>query len=186
MAALLLLASPRAAWSHAADAEAAPPGAVVIAPRAEARVGQTEIVTVFTKQIFAVFLSRYADDVPVTGAKVEASTDLQSAELTETDPGVYSTKELLMSSGRNDMTIKFTNAGVTSEIAMPLLMPVDEPVAAPLRPAITTATPFTIAGAILAVYALLSAAFLVARRRSRPSGAVRPAAIGARVEAPGV
>jgi len=58
-------------------------GAVVIAPRAEARVGQTEIVTIFSKQILAVFLSRYADDTPITGAKIEASTDLQSAALTE-------------------------------------------------------------------------------------------------------
>ena len=134
LAGLLLLASPRPAWSHAVDEVAAPPGAVVIAPRAEARVGQTEIVTVFTKQIFAVFLSRYADDVPITGAKVEASTDLQTAELTETDPGVYSTQELLMSSGRNDMTIKFSIAGVTSEKAMPLMMPIDAPVSCVNKP----------------------------------------------------
>ncbi len=178
-AGLLLVAGPHAAWSHAADEVAAPPGAVVIAPRAEARVGQTEIVTVFSKQIYAVFLSQYTDDVPITGAKVEASTDLQTADLTETDPGVYSTQELLMSSGRNDMTIKFTVNGVTSEKAMPLMMPIEARVAAPPRAVITTASPLTIAGAILAVYALLSAAFLIARRRSP-----RPAAIGARVEAP--
>src|ERR1700691_5568144 len=109
---LLSAVVPHAAWSHAADAMALPPGSVVIAPRAEARSGQTEIVTVFSKQIFAAFLSRYADDAPITGAKVVASTDLQSADLTETDPGVYSTTELLMSSGRNDVSLKFTVDGV--------------------------------------------------------------------------
>jgi hypothetical protein len=178
LAGLLLVAGPRAAWSHAADEAAPPPGSVVIAPRTEARVGQTEIVTVFSKDIFAVFLSRYADDVPITGAKVEASTDLQTAQLTETDPGIYSTKELLMSSGRNDMTIKFTVGGVTGTQSMPLSMPIETPVSASPRPTITTAAPLTIAGAILAVYTLLSAAFLVARRR--PS---RTTVIRARAEA---
>jgi hypothetical protein len=173
---LLLAAGPRAAWSHAADAMAAPPGAVVIAPRAEARIGQTEIVTVFAGDIYAAFLTRFADDVPITGAKVEASTDLQSAELTETDPGVYSTRELLMSSGRNDVTLKITVGGVTSTKAIALMMPIEAPETAVSRPAITSATPLTIAGATLAVYALLTAAFLVARRRSPRRVAVRAGA----------
>jgi hypothetical protein len=170
---LLLAVAPHAAWSHAADAVALPPGSVVIAPRAEARSGQTEIVTVFSKQIFAAFLSRFADDAPIIGAKVEASTDLQSADLTETDPGVYSTTELLMSSGRNDVSLKFTVNGVTSTKTVALMMPVEAPAQAAPAPAITTATPLTIAGAILAVYALLTAAFLVARRRSPRAIAIR-------------
>ena len=173
VAGLLLATAPRTAWSHAADAMAAPPGAVVIAPRAEARVGQTEIVTVFAGEIYAAFLTRYADDVPITGAKVEASTDLQSAELTETDPGVYSTRELLMSSGRNDVTLKITVGGVTSTKVLPLTMPVEAPEPTVARPAITSATPLTIAGAVVAVYALLTTAFLVARRRSPHTVAVR-------------
>jgi hypothetical protein len=179
LAGLFLAGGPRLAWSHAADEAAPPPGAVVIAPRAEARVGQTEIVTIFTRDIFAVFLSRYADDTPITGATIEASTDLQSAKLTETDPGVYSTKELLMSPGRNDMTIKFTLGGVTHTQAIPLMMPAEAPAptAAP-PPAISTAGPLSIAGAILAVYALLSAAFLVARRGSPRAVVTR---LGARV-----
>ncbi len=173
VAGLLLAVGPREAWSHAADAMAAPPGAVVIAPRAEARVGQTEIVTVFAGEIYAAFLTRYADDIPITGAKVEASTDLQSAELTETDPGVYSTRELLMSSGRNDVTLKITVGGVISTKSLPLMMPVEAPEPTVTRPAITSATPLTIAGAVVAVYALLTAAFLVARRRSPHAAAVR-------------
>jgi hypothetical protein len=170
---LLLAVAPHAAWSHAADAMVLPPGAVVVAPRAEARSGQTEIVTVFSKQIFAAFLSGYADDVPITGAKVEASTDLQTAALTETDPGVYTTTDLLMSSGRNDVSLKITVGGVTSTQSMALMMPVDTLAPATAGPAITTATPLAIGGAILAVYALLTAAFLVARRRSPRAIAVR-------------
>ena len=173
---LLVAAGPRAAWSHAADEAAPPPGAVVIAPRVEARFGQTEVVAVFSKQIFAVFLSRYADDSPITGAKIEASTDLQTAELKETDPGVYTTTDLLMSSGRNDLSLKVTAGGVTSTQSVALMMPVEAPAApSQTQPAITTATPLTIAGALAAVYALLSAAFLVARRRSpRRASIARP------------
>src|SRR5271155_4061421 len=77
------------------DHGAAPPGAVVIAPRAEGRSGPVETVAEFTGGTLAVFLSRYADGAPVTGAKVAAATDLQSADLAETDPGVYVTKEIL-------------------------------------------------------------------------------------------
>ncbi len=174
LAGLFLANGPRLAWSHAADEAAPPPGSVVIAPRAEARIGQTEMVTIFSRDIFAVFLSRYSDDTPVTGATIEASTDLQSAKLTETDPRVYSTKELLMSPGRNDVSIKFTVGGVTYTQAVPLMMPVEapEPAAAP-APAISTAGPLSIAGAIIAVYALLSAAFLIARRGSPRAVATR-------------
>lgn len=176
LAATCLAYEPRVAWSHAADEAAPPPGAVVIAPRAETRVGQTEIVTIFSRDIFAVFLSRYADDTPIIGASVEASTDLQSAKLTETDPGVYSTKELLMSPGRNDMTIKFTLDGVTHTQAVPLMMPAEAPEPAVVAPAISTAGSLSIVGAIIAVYALLSAAFLVARRGL-------PRTVAARLEA---
>lgn len=172
---LLVTVGPRAAWSHAADEAAPPPGAVVIAPRVEARFGQTEVVAVFSKQIFAVFLSRYADDSPISGAKIEASTDLQTTELKETDPGVYTTTDLLMSSGRNDLSLKVSAGGVTSTQSLALMMPVEAPAPAATQPSITTATPLTIVGALLAVYALLSAAFLVARRRSpRRASIARP------------
>ena len=171
---LSLVAGHRAAWSHAADAMAAPPGAVVIAPRAEARVGQTEIVTIFSKQILAVFLSRYADDTPITGAKIEASTDLQSAALTETDPGVYSTTELLMTPGRNDISLKFTAGGVTSTTSVALPMPIETPEPVVAHPALlAAATPLTIGGAILVVCAMLSGAFLVGRQRARQPAPVR-------------
>lgn len=179
LAGLFLVDGPRVAWSHAADEMAPPPGSVVIAPRAEARVGQTEMVTIFSRDIFAVFLSRFADDTPITGATVEAGPDLQSAKLTETDPGVYSTRELLMSPGRNDMTVTFTLDGVTHTQAIPLMMPAEAPEPAALPPpAISTASPLSIVGAIVAVYALLSAAFLVARRGSPRAVATR---LGARV-----
>lgn len=159
----LLVATPRA-WSHAADEMVLPPGAVVIAPRTEARVGELEMVAIFNKQIFAVFLNRFADGTPVTGARLEASTDLQSAKLTETDPGIYSTKELLMSSGKNDLTIKLVAGGVTTSKTLTLTMPSEEPV--PVAAPRTFSGPLTVGGAIVAAYVVLSGAFLLTRRRS--------------------
>jgi hypothetical protein len=159
----LLAAAPRLAWSHAADAMPPTPGSVVMAPRTEARIGQFEMVTVFSKQIFAVFLSRYADGTPVAGAKIEAGTDLQSADLTETDPGVYSTKELLMAPGRNDLTIKIRAGEVTTTQPLALILPTEQSVPVASGPII--ATPLKIGAGIVVVYGLLSAGFLLTRRR---------------------
>ena len=161
----LIVAAPRLAWSHAADAMLAPPGSVVIAPRAEARVGQVEMVAMFSKQIFAVFLSRYADGAPVTAAKVEASTDLQSAELTETDPGVYSTTELLMAAGQNAVAITFHVGDVVKTQSVALTLPSEVTALAVSQSAVMTAGSVTIAGAVLALAGLVFAAFLLVRRR---------------------
>lgn len=104
---LLDVANPRFARAHN-PLDALPlPGASVVSPRAEARTGNFEMTAVFSKQILAVFLSRFSDGSPVAGAQITASTDLQSADLHETDSGVYSTKELLLASGKNDIEIKF-------------------------------------------------------------------------------
>jgi hypothetical protein len=159
----LFAGAPRA-WSHAADEMVLPPGSVVIAPRTEARTGQLEMVAIFDKQIFAVFLSRFADGTPVTGAKIEASTDLQSAKLTETDPGIYGTKELLMSPGKNEVTIKFSAGGASGSQALTLALPTDESVAvaAPVK----FNGPLAVGGAIVGAYVVLSGAFLLMRRRS--------------------
>src|SRR5579859_6442782 len=96
------------------DHGSAPPGAVVIAPRTEARSGPVEIVAEVSGGTLAVFLSRFSDGVPITGARVEASTDLQSAPLAESDAGVYVTKDILFADGRNDMSVTFTAAGAAA------------------------------------------------------------------------
>ncbi len=94
------------------DHGAAPPGVVVIAPRAEARAGTVEIVAEFAAGgTLAVFLSGFADGAPLTGARVEVSTDLQSATLAESDPGVYVTRDILLAEGHNDLTVAVTPAG---------------------------------------------------------------------------
>ncbi len=169
-----LLALSPSAWSHAADEAVLPPGSVVIAPRTEARAGQFEMVSVFSHQIYAVFLSRYADGSPVTGATLEASTDLQSAKLTETDPGVYSTKELLMTSGKNDVTIKYHAGAVSGSVEVPLMMPAEAPAPAAPPPVFSLQRAWMVVGGVVIVYALVTAGFMLTRRRGiRPLGWAR-------------
>jgi hypothetical protein len=179
----LVLAAACAASGPAAahgDHGAAPPGAVVIAPRAEARSGAVEIVAEFTGGTLAVFLSRYADDAPVIGAKVEAATDLQSAPLAETDAGVYVTKDILFADGRNDVSVTFTVAGVARTQALAITIAEPHPAAAaPPPPAAAWPVPSRqtveiAAGAALAA-ALLAAAIMLTRRLRRP---VRAADVG--------
>lgn len=171
---VLLAGATPPALSHAADEMVLPPGSVVISPRAETRAGQIEVVTIFSHQIYAVFLSRYADGAPITGATVEASTDLQSAKLTETDPGIYSTKELLMSDGRNDVTVKFHTGNVSASSHIPLTMPAAPSAPAAPSPAFSLSRPWTIVGGVAVTYALVTVGFLFTRRRTmRPITWVR-------------
>jgi hypothetical protein len=153
----------------------APPGSVVVAPRAEARVGQVEMVAIFSKQIFAVFLSRYADGSPITGANIEAGTDLQSAGLTETDPGVYSTKELLMAPGLNEIAIKFQMGDITKTQSLAVTLPSEAPAPVATQSRIMSSGSIAIAGSVLVISILLSATFLLARKRLPQRALVRAA-----------
>jgi uncharacterized protein (TIGR03382 family) len=167
------LAAAGPAGAHG-DHGAAPPGVVVIAPRAEGRSGPVELVAEFTGGTLAVFLSRFADGAPVAGAHVEASTDLQSATLAESDAGVYVTKDILFTDGRNDIAVAFTAAGAAAR-TQNLTITIAEPPhpAAPAAaaiwwPAMPGRQTLEIGGAATLAAGLLVAALLLARRRRGP------------------
>lgn len=119
-----------AAWAHG-DHGAAPPGAASIAPRTDARIGTMEIVAVFSHQALAVFVSRFADGAPVSGAKVSVSSDLQSADLEQTDQGLYVTRDILLAPGHNDLTVSLTVDGVTKTQDIGLSTPGEHAAAKP-------------------------------------------------------
>ncbi len=168
---LSLVVGQRAAWSHAADAMAAPPGAVVIAPRAEARVGQTEIVTIFSKQIWLCFSAA----MPIRRSPGRKSRPMQSLQSAARRNWSWClAPELLMTPGRNDISLKFTAGGVTSTTSLPLAMPIETPEPVVAHPALlAAATPLTIGGAIVVVCGMLSVAFLVGRQRARQPAPAR-------------
>ena len=150
------------------DGHADAVGPEVIAPRAEARIGPFELVVVFSDPVVAVFVNRFGSGVPVKGAKIEASTDLQSAALTETDAGLYVTKELLLAHGNNPIEIKLIVDGVTSTQAMMLVVPAEGP--APASAASASGSVGTVAligGSVAATLALTAGGFAATRRSAR-------------------
>src|SRR5256885_1614635 len=88
-----------------------PPRAIVVAPRAEGRIGDKELVKAYPDSPpgvpatgkLIVYLQRYTDGIPTTGAKIDVTIDFISETLTEIGPGVYSSASLPISSGRNDV-----------------------------------------------------------------------------------
>jgi hypothetical protein len=149
----------------------------IAAPRSEARSGPLELVAVYNvplhtvaaynreaaKDTLALFVSRYADGAPVKGAQVEAGTDLDSVTLTETDPGVYISRDLMISAGRNDLNFTVTVPGQPARtqkmwLTVPggALMALKSTVPTPGR-----TSPAVIGGAVLAVYVTMMMAFLV-------------------------
>lgn len=160
------------------DHGAAPPGVVVIAPRAEARAGTIEIVAEFAVGgTLAVFLSGFADAAPIAGAKVEVSTDLQSASLAESDPGVYVTRDILFAEGRNDLSVAVTppGGGPVQTRTLGIVVPPPHP-AAPAAPPAAFAVPprlLRLAGGVGGLVLAGLAAGAVLLRRQRP--APRPA-----------
>ena len=173
---LLDVANPRFARAHN-PLDALPlPGATVVSPRAEARIGNFEMTAIFSKQIFAVFLNGFSDGAPVAGAQITASTDLQTTDLSETDSGVYSTKELLLAAGRNDIEIKFQIGNVTKTYKLDVELPSERATEAGSAAARSWPRPMAIgAAAAVLVFAPFSAAFMVVRR---PSRSASPAARG--------
>lgn len=181
-AAILLLAAciwlpARPAGAHG-DHGAAPPGVVVIAPRAEARAGTVEIVAEFAAGgTLAVFLSGFADAAPIAGAKVEVSTDLQSATLAESDPGVYVTRDILFAEGHNDLSVAVTppGGGPVQTRTLGIVVPPAHPAAPAAAPAAFTVPPrlLRLAGGVGGLVLAGLAAGAVLLRRQRP--APRPA-----------
>lgn len=157
------------ALAHA-DHEA-PAGPAVTAPRAEARVGQFELVAVFSVHTLAVFLNRFDDATPVAGATIEASTDLQSETLRQTDAGVYVTTELLLVPGSNAIEFTLTVAGTTLTQAIDMALPIDATqVAAPPAAGTLVRKIGTFGGSAVLTIALAAGGIALARRATRTGG----------------
>ncbi len=110
-----------AAGRALAEEETAP-RAIYVAPRAEVRIGNQEAVLVYIDRKLMVFLQRYVDAVPTTGAKIEATADFVPGELKEVAPGVYSGTDWTLAGGRNDIELNYTIDGKTGTVTVPLMI----------------------------------------------------------------
>lgn len=170
---VLVLAVLSYAWAgspsahEGGPAEAAP--VQVRAPRTEARLGTMELVAIYNRETLALFVSRFADGTPVSGAQVQASNDLEDVTLRETDPGIYMSRELAISPGRNDIRFTIAAAGQPEQSqSMALVVPGGTLLSAKTTSSVVAGrhSVVVLGAAAVAIYAVMMAVFALSGRRT--------------------
>ena len=170
------------------------PKAIVVAPRVEARVGQTQFVLVYAnRQLFqdrtfqmfgnvqrtkyedprlALFLEDFATADPITGAEIEATVNFLPGGMTEIAPGVYVSEEVILGGGRNEIEISYTIGEERGTIPMMLLVAgggstgasASAAAVSAVKPTAIPSWIFLLGGAL--VYGLAAGLFLLRRSRA--------------------
>ncbi|HNQ03820.1 MAG TPA: hypothetical protein PKH69_04345 [Thiobacillaceae bacterium] len=89
---LAMVILPAMAWPHGGEDhshDAAPAAPADIAPRAVAQSEDFELTVLKTGGRILLYLDRYADNAPVTGAVIELESGTYKAVAKETEPGLY-------------------------------------------------------------------------------------------------
>lgn len=92
LALLAMVILPAMAWPHGGEDhshDAAPAAPADIAPRAVAQSEDFELTVLKTGGRILLYLDRYADNAPVTGAEVTLESGTYKAVAKETEPGLY-------------------------------------------------------------------------------------------------
>lgn len=110
---LLLLSAPSLSQAHEGHEHAEPAPAVAVAAmpvkRATAQSELFEVVAVPKQQQLVIYLDRFADNAPVSGATVELESNGWQGVATETGPGVYIvTAPFLAKPGRHSLLFTLT------------------------------------------------------------------------------
>lgn len=139
---------------------------IMMAPRTEARLGDQEAVITYVDHSLIVYLQRYVDGVPTTGAEIELVVDFLPSRPEEIAPGVYVATDISLASNRDEIELTVTTGGRTDSAVLQMAtsaatLAVSE--AAP-RAAAVPGIVFAIAAA--AIFASVNALFL--RRTARP------------------
>jgi hypothetical protein len=168
--AVILLAGAAPARAHDDGPEAR---AIFMAPRAEIRIGNQEAVLLYIDRKLMVFLQRYVDGVPTTGAKLQATADFIPGDLDEVAPGVYSGDSWTLAGGRNEIELDYTIAGKSGQVTVPLIISTNAaqiPGQLPIlkgKIAAGAVPGFVLALAALFTYAIVNLLFLRRSRRAR-------------------
>ena len=78
---------------------------MTLAPRAEARLADKQLVLIYSNGRIFAFLEGFVDAEPTRGAELEATVNFLADRLVEVGPGLYRSGPLALSSGRNDVEI---------------------------------------------------------------------------------
>lgn len=95
---------------------------ISVAPRTEARIGNQEAVLAYDRGKLVLFLQRYADGLPTSGAAIEMTIDFAPVTFEEVAPGTYVANDVMLAAGRNEleMTYKIGAHEGTETIALVL------------------------------------------------------------------
>ncbi|WP_207461211.1 hypothetical protein [Azospirillum sp. SYSU D00513] len=96
---------------------------ITMAPRTEARLGNQEVIVTYAGSKLVLFLQRYVDGTPTSGAELSVTADFMPSDLTEIAPGIYGSGELMLAGGRNDLEIAYTIGEESGTATLPLLLP---------------------------------------------------------------
>ena len=181
---LCLGETPRPAAAHEGHednaAMAAPPG-VSLSPRLVARSDDFELVGVARGRTLSIYLDRFADNQPVTGAKIEVEVDGQTMSATAEPSGIYTlTADWVVQAGHHDVIITIIAEQGADLLAGTLEVPSAPAAASPLGKGSALQAPS--ADNILAF--LLGMLATAALRRRSSFGAIARGAAG-RVRAGG-
>jgi hypothetical protein len=160
----LLAFAPRAAAHSDAPAQRT----IAIAPRAEARIGNQEVVITYVGGAIALFLHRYIDGVPTSGAELEITVDFMPASLSEIAPGVYRSEPLSLAGGNNEIELAYVIGEQEGSEVIPLTVATNGKVTTTRStPAPTNGSVPGPALAMIAVLLFAGVNFLLFRRARR-------------------
>ena len=98
------------------------PQVIVVGPRSEMRIANQEAVLTYHNDAPIVFLHRYSDGEPTTGADVEATVNFIVSPMAEIAPGVYRA-EAQLTAGRNDVELSYALGDQSGSAATSITLP---------------------------------------------------------------
>ena len=165
----LLLAGGAGAYTQDGHNHGAEPRAITVAPRAEARIGNQEAVIAYDRNRLVLFLQRYSDGQPTTGAQLEMNIDFIPVAFEEVAPGTYVANDVMLAAGRSDLELTYKIGDKEGTQTIALLLPQRGTETSAMRKMVapTNATHgLLLAGLAIGIYIAVSA-LLAFRSRSR-------------------
>lgn len=84
---------------------------ITMSPRAEARLGDKQLVLLYAGGRLVAFLESFVDAEPTRGAELEATVSFIAEPLLEAGPGIYRSGPLTLGGGRNEIEIAWKAGG---------------------------------------------------------------------------
>jgi len=107
-AVLFLMALPvDGARAEEGHSHGAAPRTISVAPRTEARIGNQEAVLAYDRGKLVLFLQRYTDGQPTSGAGIEMTIDFVPVRFEEVAPGTYVASDVMLAAGRNELELAY-------------------------------------------------------------------------------